>query len=87
MSWRCRYFESLIYHKPLLDIYNLDKNCKWIQAPKSLMNDDLYNLDYPISLEDRKNTSINMLEKMNQYLMLQILFVVVRFICPKRIYN
>ena len=24
------------------------------KAPKSLMNDDLYNLDYPIPLEDRK---------------------------------
>jgi len=63
MSWRCRYFESLIFHKPLLDIYNIDTNCKWIQAPKSLMSDNLYNFNYPIELENRKNCNINMLNE------------------------
>lgn len=63
MSWRCRYFESMIYHEPLLKIYNADKNCKWIQAPKSLMKDDLYNFEYPINLEERKKTKINMLNE------------------------
>ena len=48
MSWRCRYFESQVYHNELLKIWRVDKNCRWIQPPKSSMSDNLYNLDYPI---------------------------------------
>ena len=28
--------------------YGADRNSRWIQPPKSAMNDNLYNLDYPI---------------------------------------
>ena len=28
--------------------YGVDRNSRWIQPPKSAMNDNLYNLDYPI---------------------------------------
>ena len=48
MSWRCRYFESQVYYNQLLKIWKTDKSCKWIQPPKTPMNDNLYNLNYPI---------------------------------------
>lgn len=63
MSWKCRYFESLIYHEPLLKIWNANKNTRWIQPPKPLMCNNLYNLDYPINLEERKNYHIPMLKE------------------------
>ena len=48
MSWRCRYFESQVYHNELLQLWRADRNSRWIQPPKSAMTDNLYNLDYPI---------------------------------------
>ena len=48
MSWRCRYFESQVYHNELLQLWCADRNSRWIQPPKSAMTDNLYNLDYPI---------------------------------------
>ena len=61
MSWRCRYFESQIFHEPLLKLYSLNTNCKWIQPPKPLMCDNLYNKNYPINLEERKYSYLPML--------------------------
>ena len=63
MSWRCRYFESQIYHEPLLKIWNLNKGSRWIQPPKPLMKNNLYNLNYPIDIEDRKNYKFDMLNE------------------------
>ncbi len=58
MSWRCRYFESQVYHEPLLKIWSTNTQSRWIQPPKPLMNDNLYNLDYPvIDLSERYNFS------------------------------
>lgn len=54
MSWRCRYFESSVYHLPLLKIWEVNKNCRWIQPPKPLMNDNLYNHNYPIKPGERQ---------------------------------
>ena len=54
MSWRCRYFESSVYHQPLLKLWNLDNNCRWVQPPKPLMTDNLYNLQFPLDINSRK---------------------------------
>ena len=61
MSWRCRYFESLVYHDKLLKIWTCNKDCRWIQPPKPLMTDNLYNNNYPINLEDRQTYNLSML--------------------------
>ena len=53
MSWKCRYFESQAYHYPLLKIWEVNKNVRWLQPPKPLMNDNLYNLNYPIKKSER----------------------------------
>jgi len=53
MSWRCRYFESQVYHTPLLKLWNANKGSRWVQPPKPLMRKDLYNLNYPTFLLDR----------------------------------
>ena len=53
MSWRCRYFESNAYHYPLLKIWEANKNVRWIQPPKPLMNHNLYNLNYPVEKNNR----------------------------------
>ena len=47
MSWRCRYFESQVYHNELLK-YGAIKIVVGYKPPKSSMSDNLYNLDYPI---------------------------------------
>ena len=54
MSWRCRYFESSVYHQPLLKLWNLDNNCRWVQPPKPLMTDNLYNELFPLDISSRK---------------------------------
>lgn len=37
-----------------MKIWKNNKNCRWIQPPKPLMTDDLYNQDFPINLDGRK---------------------------------
>ena len=52
MAWRCRFFEYRAY-RPLVKEY-FRKGAKWTAAPKPLMSDELYDMNYPITnLEDR----------------------------------
>ncbi|MEO8180789.1 MAG: amidinotransferase [Deltaproteobacteria bacterium] len=46
MAWRSRFFEYAAYRR-LMREYLLG-GAKWTTAPKPLMSDDLYDLDYPI---------------------------------------
>ena len=66
MSWRCRYFESQVYHNQLLTLWKKDKNIRWIQPPKSPMKDNLYNSDYPIyDINERQNCANNYIYMLN----------------------
>ena len=52
MAWRCRFFEYRAF-RPLVKEY-FHQGAKWTAAPKPLMSDELYDMDYPITnLEDR----------------------------------
>ena len=52
MAWRSRFFEYRAY-RPLIKEY-FCQGAKWTAAPKPLMSDELYDMDYPIqNVEDR----------------------------------
>ena len=46
MAWRSRFFEYRAY-RPLIKEY-FRQGAKWTAAPKPLMSDELYDMDYPI---------------------------------------
>ena len=52
MAWRSRFFEYRAY-RPLIKEY-FRQGAKWTAAPKPLMSDELYDMDYPIqNVKDR----------------------------------
>ena len=52
VAWRCRFFEYRAF-RPLVKEY-FHQGAKWTAAPKPLLSDELYDMDYPITnLEDR----------------------------------
>ena len=54
MAWRSRFFEYRLY-RPLLKEY-FDKGAKWTTAPKPLMSDDLYDLEYAEMSEQERHS-------------------------------
>ena len=54
MAWRSRFFEYRLY-RPLLKEY-FDKGAKWTTAPKPLMSDDLYDLEYAEKRERERHS-------------------------------
>ena len=52
MAWRSRFFEYRAYREIIKDYFR--RGAKWTTAPKPQMNDDLYDMQYPIrTVEDR----------------------------------
>ena len=52
MAWRCRFFEYRAYRALMKEYFQ--QGAKWTTAPKPLMSDELYDMDYPITnLQDR----------------------------------
>ena len=51
MAWRSRFFEYRAYREIIKDYFR--RGAKWTTAPKPQMSDDLYDMDYPIRVEDR----------------------------------
>ena len=67
VSWRCRYFESLVYHEPLLKLWSLDRNSRWIHPPKQTLSDKLYNKSYPLNINERIEYSKKYEYILNEY--------------------
>uniref|UniRef100_UPI00358EE5D5 glycine amidinotransferase, mitochondrial n=1 Tax=Myxine glutinosa TaxID=7769 RepID=UPI00358EE5D5 len=52
MAWRSRFFEYRAFRPLLLEYFR--RGARWTTAPKPLMQDELYNKDYPVfSVKDR----------------------------------
>ena len=51
MSWRSRFFEYTSYRTLLNELFIKDRKMNWLAVPKNLMNDEMYNLDYPCKKE------------------------------------